>query len=368
MSSIQKRDNGRWRARYRDVAGKEHARHFDRKADAQRWLDEVTATVVTGTYVDPGAGRVSFDAYWRDWAERQVWEASTARAMDLVRRSATFGAVPLAQLRASHLEAWVKGMAAQGLAASTIASRMNGARAVLKAAVRDRVIPSDPSEGVRLPRRRRAEHAMVIPTPAQVGAILTAADPYQRPLWALAAFAGLRLGEACGVQASDVDFLRRQVRVQRQVQRGRGALEIRPPKYGSERVVYLPDGLTELLSRHLGEWGTGTGGWLVESPSGGPVAPSTANGWWRATTTDAGAQGIHTHALRHFYASGLIAEGCDVVTVQRALGHSAPSTTLNTYSHLWPTAEDRTRAAAGALVLAALGHAGAARTEDAARG
>ncbi len=49
------------------------------------------------------------------------------------------------------------------------------------------------------------------------------------------------------------------------------------------------------------------------------------------------------HDLRHFYASGLIAAGCDVVTVQHALGHSSPSITLNIYSHLWPKAEDRTR-------------------------
>ncbi|MGO8941240.1 MAG: tyrosine-type recombinase/integrase [Mycobacterium sp.] len=52
------------------------------------------------------------------------------------------------------------------------------------------------------------------------------------------------------------------------------------------------------------------------------------------------------HDLRHFYASGLIAAGCDVVTVQRALGHSSPSVTLDTYSHLWPDANDRTRKAA----------------------
>lgn len=121
-------------------------------------------------------------------------------------------------------------------------------------------------------RRRRAEHAMVIPTPAQVGAILAAADPYQRPMWALGAFAGLRLGEASAVQASDVDFLRRTMRVQRQVQRGPGGLEVRPPKYGSERVVFLPDGLLELLARHLEEWGTGTGGWLVMAPHGRPRA------------------------------------------------------------------------------------------------
>ena len=56
----------------------------------------------------------------------------------------------------------------------------------------------------------------------------------------------------------------------------------------------------------------------------------------------------------HFYASGLISQGCDVVTVQRALGHASATTTLSTYAHLWPSAEDRTRKAAEALILEAL--------------
>ncbi|GIF06362.1 hypothetical protein Asi03nite_39000 [Actinoplanes siamensis] len=56
----------------------------------------------------------------------------------------------------------------------------------------------------------------------------------------------------------------------------------------------------------------------------------------------------------HFYASGLIAEGCDVVTVQKALGHAKPTTTLTTYAHLWPTAEDRTRKAADSLMTQTL--------------
>jgi hypothetical protein len=48
MASIKKRSDGRWRARYRDETDREHARHFARKLDAQRWLDEVTASIVTG--------------------------------------------------------------------------------------------------------------------------------------------------------------------------------------------------------------------------------------------------------------------------------------------------------------------------------
>ena len=51
VASIAKRPDGRWRARYRDVHGKEHSRHFGRKIDAQNWLDSVTTAVQTGVYV-----------------------------------------------------------------------------------------------------------------------------------------------------------------------------------------------------------------------------------------------------------------------------------------------------------------------------
>jgi len=48
-----------WRARYRDAGGKQHERHFARKTDAQRWLDEVTASVVVGTYTDPKSAKLT---------------------------------------------------------------------------------------------------------------------------------------------------------------------------------------------------------------------------------------------------------------------------------------------------------------------
>jgi hypothetical protein len=94
MASIKKRDNGQYRARYRDEAGKEHARHFTRKVDAQRWLDEVTASVVTGQYVDPKAGRMTFREYAERWRASQVHRPSSqAHVKHLLDRHAypTFG-------------------------------------------------------------------------------------------------------------------------------------------------------------------------------------------------------------------------------------------------------------------------------------
>ncbi|MGH3158060.1 MAG: hypothetical protein ACRDNF_15995 [Streptosporangiaceae bacterium] len=51
-----------------------------------------------------------------------------------------------------------------------------------------------------------------------------------------------------------------------------------------------------------------------------------------------------------------------MVTVQRALGHSKPTVTLSTYGHLWPTAEDRTRKAAAAMLAETLRTADSGRT------
>lgn len=363
MSSIQKRPNGKWRARYRDSAGKEHARHFERKVEAQRWLDSVTASVVRGDYVDPQAGRITVLAFYEDWRERQVWAPGTRRAMDLAVTSAPFKGQTLARVRKSHVEMWIKHMSTptaqrgKALATGTIHTRVQNLRSVLRAAVDDRVIARDPSAGVRLPRQRRADSAMRIPTTEEVGRVLDAADGPFKAFVAVCGFAGLRLGEAAALQVSDVAFLKRTLTVARQVQRGeRGAADIRPPKYGSERTVFLPAELVEMLAAHVDTYVPDGTGWLFRGEGMQPPHQNTVGHRWRSTLKEARVEGLRLHDLRHFFASGLIAAGCDVVTVQRALGHSRATTTLNTYSHLWPSAEDGTRAAAGDLLAEALSH------------
>jgi integrase len=358
MASIKKRADGIWRARYRDETGREHAKHFTRKVDAQRWLNEVTAAVVTGNYVDPKAGLITFKAYFQEWSARQVWVANTVLAMNLAAGSTTFPDLPMKAIRRSHIETWVKKMTADGLAPGTVAQRFRCVRGVFRAAHRDKIIATDPTEAITLPRQRRAELAMAIPSPEDVGKIIAVADVWFRPFIGLCAFAGLRLGEAAAVQLDDIDFLRRTLAVSRQVQRAGGTdVEIRAPKYGSERVVFLPDDLVTMLAAHVEQVGVRPAGWLFVGHGDNPPAQNMVGRWWRRTLREAGLSGTKLHDLRHFYASGLIAQACDVVTVQRALGHSSATTTLNTYSLLWPTAEDRTRKAAGVMMRATLGAA-----------
>jgi hypothetical protein len=79
MASIAKRADGRWRARYRDAAGNEHARHFARWVDAQSWLDSVTIAVGTGSYVDPSRAKVTVGTVAEQWFAGKINLRATTR-------------------------------------------------------------------------------------------------------------------------------------------------------------------------------------------------------------------------------------------------------------------------------------------------
>lgn len=100
--------------------------------------------------------------------------------------------------------------------------------------------------------------------------------------------------------------------------------------------------------------------WLF-SPDGYVYNRNSAGNQWRSLWAKAGMEAFTLHDLRHFFASGLIADG-GAVAVQHAVGHSSASLTLNVYSHLWPKAEDRTRATATHLMATTADPAESVRT------
>ena len=66
----------------------------------------------------------------------------------------------------------------------------------------------------------------------------------------------------------------------------------------------------------------------------GPLSPNNVTRAWHRACRRHGARPVRFHSLRHTQASLLIAEGEDILTVSRLLGHSKAATTLNVYAHL----------------------------------
>lgn len=360
MASIKQRPNGVWRARYRDQNGKEHTKHEKTKRAAQRWLDEQTASIVTGQWADPGAGRVTWDEWVSRWVEMQVWTDGTKTAVATAVESVSWRQKAIRDVKHGDLQTWVTKESERGLAASTIRTRLNYVQMAFRAAVDNQVISRNPASRVKTPRIRKREATMKILTAEQVNAALEAAGDF-RPFVAACVFAGLRLGEAAGLQVGDVNRDANMISVRRQVQgTSIPTTTITPPKAGSEREVFVPLELVDMLS---GGTNAPPDAFLFRTPLGHLYNRNSAGEEWRRIRrTLALSDDVTIHTLRHTFASNLIASGCDVVTVQRALGHSQPSITLNVYSHLWPSAEDKTRSATATFMGQVLSLADSPRT------
>ena len=128
------------------------------------------------------------------------------------------------------------------------------------------------------------------------------------------------------------------------------------PGYPSNRVRHHPvvnpglavGGIEEHILNAAGPGGTSRWPWI------GLPCWNPAFGFLARTGTALETAGLPAgtgfHALRHYYASLLIRHGESVKAVQARLGHASAVETLDTYSHLWPDSDDRTRDATDSVL------------------
>ena len=346
MASVQKRPDGRWRARYRDEAYKEHARHFIRKADAERWLDEVRSDLLRGSYVDPAGGRVLFADYARTWLEAQPHRPGTALLYERTLRLHVFpriGDRPLGSVRRSDIQALIT-TSSQRLAPKTVENHFRLVKAVFSAAVEDQLIAVNPCRKIA---RQPVGVSKVSPLSVEQVERLVASMPAQyKALVMTSVGTGLRQGEALGLRAFDVDFLRREVHVRHQLVSVPGApAHLGPPKTASSlRTVPAPGFVLRALAEHVRLFAPGPFGMIFSNTRGMAVNRQSLHRSLAAAVRAAGLPaGITFHQLRHTYASLLIEGGESVTVVADRMGHMNANETLRTYSHLWPSSDDKTR-------------------------
>lgn len=336
MASIDKRPNGTWRARWREYpGGPQRTKSFARKVDAERHLVSVQHDLMRGTYVDRATGWATWAA---SYAARQPWRASSRARIVQALDAATkrWGERPLTSIRRGDVEALLSSL---GLSPASIGFARSAISSAFRAAVDDGLVARNPVDGVKV---ARSASSITVPTTADVRDVLERSTPSMRPAVVLGALAGLRHAEASGLTVDRCDFLRRAIRVDRQwvTPVNGGAAAFGPPKTpASTRTVPVAVEVIELLARSVEEHGLGDDGRIVHE-RGKPLDRSTFGRRWTALGVS-----FRFHDLRHHHASLLIAAGCSVTAVQHALGHDNATTTLNTYSHLWPSDDDRLRAA-----------------------
>lgn len=344
MASISKLPNGRYRARYRDESGRQHASHHAKKGDAQRWLDEQTAKLVNGTHVAPKTARTTVAEWCDTWLEGYRGNrASTVRQAEvhLLRIRSAFGPMRLGAVRPSHVRTWVAQLAAEGLADSYVYALHARLAQLYTDAVHDGLVAKSPcSRRTSPPAGKQRPY---VATTEQVWALLDAMPENLAPAVLVGAFAGLRLAETCGLRVTDIDFMRGIVNpaVQHPAE---------PLKTDISRTsVPIPQSLALELAAHVARTQAET---LLVNQYGRQLTPWTLERAIRSARAKVPGlpPDFRYHDLRHYFASMLIASGADVKIVQARLRHASAKTTLDTYGHLWPDSDDSTRAAVDAVL------------------
>jgi integrase len=369
----------RWRAYYRDPEGRQRSRTFRRRADADNWLRGVLGDIARGDYLDPAGARTTFKDYVETWRVAQVHRPTTAQTVESDLRLhvlPAFGALQLGSIRPTQVQAWVKGLSAK-LSPATVERCYRYLAAIFASAVADDLIRKSPCRGIALPRLPPTK---VVPWPTEnVLQAIQALPHHYRALGILAASTGLREGELLGLTLPRIDMLRRTIDVAEQLVTVSGrAPFLAPPKTeASVRTVPLPEVALDALAAHLatrpaapvpchrlnprGEVVEALEPLVFTTLHGAPVRRQTFNNAWVDALARAGlTPGTHFHALRHYYASMLIAGGEDVKVVQVRLGHASARETLDTYGHLWPDRDGRTRDVVDSVFGSALAASAAA--------
>ena len=283
MAHIRRRRLSTGKAAYlavwRTPEGRERARQFARRVDAQRWIHSVEVAKAEGRYVDVADARQTLG----DWAQR-CWDPMTghlapkskARSDEVLRVHVLprFGSTPLARIDKVAIAEWTTELHREcGLSPETVRKALWELSRLLAAAVDTKRLGTNPAKGLKLPKVERQE--MRVLAPEEIWTLLDVLDHRFRAWGLLAAYSGLRAGELFGLRRGRFDALRAQVEVREELVDIGGYLHFETllKSKAAYRIVPLPRLVAEEVASAIPP--DAPGDHLVfHAPRGGPIRMS----------------------------------------------------------------------------------------------
>lgn len=248
------------------------------------------------------------------------------------------------------------------LSAMTVLHHHRLISSILEKAVKWQVIFSNPCERVEAPKVEKKEARYLDEKQAAELLSCLQSEPLKyRTMITLLLYSGMRRGELCGLEWSDIDFKEDLVDINKSslYVTGKGTIEDTTKTFSSKRVIKLPAPVMELLTEYkreqtferfrLGDkWENSNKNFTQWN--GKPIYPGTVTSWFVDFIKRNNLPSVSVHSLRHTNATLLIANGTDLRTVSKRLGHSNMTTTGNIYTHAIQTADERAAEALGDIL------------------
>jgi integrase len=377
MATVRKYRN-RWVADFRDQHGKRRIEVpqgvFESSAHEKRMAYELLrqrlSEVGTQTY-QPHSAELAFRVVAERWFDNKVGIRETTRSDYRLQLDCYllpyFGSRKVTSISRLDIETFRAEMA-KGVPASIKAARdalirefesqgrkppkslkpgvrttnkcLSSVYAILKYALLHGFVARNVAQQIdKLPAVTGSEAAVIegnVLAPSELVRVLEHSDEHHWVAIALAIYCGLRQAEVLGLQWSDIDWDNGRAEIRRQQRRGKfWATKTR----SSRRFVELPPALMNRLLEWKTKCPPSERSLICPSITGLPMQGSALlrDGFYPALER-AQIRRVRYHDLRHSFASNLLANGVDIVTVSKALGHANVTITLSTYAHAVPKA------------------------------
>ncbi len=151
----------------------------------------------------------------------------------------------------------------------------------------------------------------------------------------LAMFAGLRIGEVCGLRWENIDLTAGVLSVRNSVARvgigekSKSTVMLLPPKSEtSARDIPLPKFLINLLKTFRS-----SPDHFILSDTVKPIEPRTMTNRFKSLLKKAEVPSVKFHSLRHSFATNFLRKTGDIKSLSEILGHSSVNITLRVYIH-----------------------------------
>jgi integrase/recombinase XerC len=257
-----------------------------------------------------------------------AYRRDLAHFSDFLRRA---GIDDLSLVDHRMLRSFLANQQTRGYARTTVARRSACLRAFFHFLTESRMLASDPSTTLTFPvKGRKLPRFLSEPeAKALTEGSLESSDLYirDRAMIELLYATGMRVGELCGLRLADVDLDAGVIRVIGKGNRERVVLAGRPAVLALDE--YLQN-VRPVLAREKGYRGEA----VFLGKRGSPIDPRQVR---RIVDREAralvGGEGLSPHALRHTFATHLLAHGADLRSVQELLGHKNVATT-QIYTHI----------------------------------
>ena len=214
----------------------------------------------------------------------------------------------------------------------------------------------NPVYGIRRKRIQRKE--ITVLSAAQAQRLLAEINGHELDMpVSLGLHTGMRIGEVLGLMWKDIDYDTKTLTVRRQaLRKTRGGIQFKPPKSkSSTRRITLNEQLIKKL-RAQQDWIEEYKAYLKEAdredewqdfdlvcPSrvGTPLDKCNLNKRFQALLAEIGLPKCTFHTLRHTHATLLMLKNISPKVVSERLGHADIKITLEIYSHVLPTMQDK---------------------------